>query len=62
MRDLKIGVVYLAWLPYGIGHFERFLASYLQFSSGYPHQLIIAFNGQVESESDSPERYIELLH
>lgn len=62
MRDLKIGVVYLAWLPYGIAHFERFLASYLQFSSGYPHQLIIAFNGQPQSERDSPERYIELLH
>lgn len=62
MRDLKIGVVYLAWLPYGIAHFERFLASYIQFSSGYPHQLIIAFNGQAQSERDSPERYIELLH
>lgn len=61
MQDLNVGVVYLAWLPYGIGHFEKFLNSYQSHPSGYRHQLIIAFNGEAGVNESPPSHYVELL-
>lgn len=57
--DTKVYVVYLAWLPYGIGYFKSFLASYKKYDAGCRHELIIAFNGFTEASDHVPEDYIE---
>lgn len=38
-------VVYLSWLPYGIGNLESFIDSYNSNSAGARHKLLILFNG-----------------
>lgn len=50
MEDTSISVVHLIWLPYGIEYFKGFIESYLTFSSGHKHQLILLFNGIVDQE------------
>ncbi len=44
-------VIYLSWIPYGIGYFETFLSSYIRCKAGADHRLVILFNG-VRHESD----------
>ena len=55
----KVYVVYLAWLPYGIGYFKSFLESYKNYEAGCSHELIVAFNGLEEKFDHSPADYIE---
>lgn len=40
-----IAVVYIAYQPYGIGAFQRFLDSYRQHPAGIAHDLVIAYKG-----------------
>jgi hypothetical protein len=47
-RKMKICVVYLCWLPYGIELLEEFIGSYKKFHSGYEHELVVLFNGLKE--------------
>jgi hypothetical protein len=42
---MDIAVLYLAWLPYGPTYFKDFLDNYLKTPAGYPHKLVILFNG-----------------
>lgn len=58
----SIAVVYLAWLPLGIKHFKFFIDSYNKYSAGYPHKLIIAFNGVEVEHVNSSEEYIKYLN
>jgi hypothetical protein len=43
--EKRTAVVFLMWLPYGIEYLERFARSYQTFHPGYPHQLVLLFNG-----------------
>jgi hypothetical protein len=56
-----MGVVYLAWLPYGIGHFKTFINSYIKYGAGYPHQLILVFNGLAADYPNKPEEYLAYM-
>ena len=60
-KEINVSVVYLAWLPFGIGYFKQFINSYLKYDAGYPHDLIIAFNGVAIDHPDKKETYIEYL-
>lgn len=57
----NIAVIYLAWLPYGIKYFERFIDSYIRCSASYQHQLIIVFNGLSEKYPDDPKKYLAYM-
>lgn len=61
LTNHKTAVVYLAWLPYGIGHFKAFIKSYLDKPAGTDHKLIIAFNGTALPHPEPVETYKELL-
>jgi hypothetical protein len=41
----EISLVYLAWRPYGVETFARFVDSYRKYRSGMAHHLTIAFKG-----------------
>jgi hypothetical protein len=56
-----MGVIYLAWLPFGIQYFKRFIDSYIRFDAACPHQLIIVFNGLSEKYPDEPEKYLAYM-
>ena len=45
-----VSVVHLVWLPFGTGLFNNFLSSYCKYSSGYPHELVLLFNGVTKEE------------
>jgi len=47
------------WLPYGIGHFNSFIGSYIQYPAGEDHQLVICFNG-LENDDQLTE-YLQVL-
>jgi hypothetical protein len=47
---MKITVIHLVWLPYGIGLFKQFVDAYLRHPAGYAHELLLVFNG-VEDQS-----------
>ncbi len=57
----NIAVVYLVWLPYGIGHFKDFIDSYLAHKNTLQHKLVIAFNGMANCEKKESEDYIRFL-
>lgn len=59
--NAPVAVVYLAWLPYGIGYFKAFLQSYQQFNAGHPHRLYIIFNGIALDHPDGRELYLQQL-
>lgn len=42
----EIGVVHLAWAPFGSKHLRAFLRSYREHPAGVPHDLVILFNGE----------------
>ena len=54
-------VIYLAWLPYGMEHFKRFIDSYQCFDADYEHQLVIVFNGMTVAHPDKPKAYLAYL-
>jgi hypothetical protein len=56
-----IAVIYLAWLPYGISHFETFINSYIKYNAFYDHELIIVFNGLACNYPNKPEEYLAFL-
>lgn len=56
----KVSVVYLAWLPYGIQHFQSFLKSYQQYEASFPHDLVIIFNGLAHEHPNPVAQYFEL--
>ncbi len=58
---VNTSVIYLAWLPYGIDHFKKFVASYNRFAAGCNHQLVIAFNGVDLTHANPPEEYLAYL-
>ncbi|MCP9750921.1 hypothetical protein [Ferruginibacter sp. HRS2-29] len=60
-KEPVIHVVYLAWLPYGIGHFHDFIDSYVRFPAGKEHTLVIAFNGLDASNGHLPAEYENIL-
>ena len=51
-KQPSIAVVHLIWIPFGINLFQSFIQSYRKYTSGYPHVLILLFNG-VKSEEDT---------
>jgi hypothetical protein len=53
-----VSVVYLIWLPYGISFFQEFVDSYKKHPAGYPHQLILLFNGV--NDPKETEAYLTL--
>ena len=59
--NFNIGVIYLAWLPYGIEHFKVFISSYIKYDASCPHQLIIVFNGLALDYPNKPEEYLAYL-
>ncbi len=61
LQDLKqdIAVVFLAYVPYGTKLFERFIDSYIKYSSGVDHDLVILFNGC--KSTDELTNYFNLL-
>jgi len=50
----NVSVIHLVWLPYGTEMFRNFLSSYCKYNSGYPHHLVLLFNG-VASEQETAE-------
>lgn len=54
MESRKIAVIHLVWLPYGIEIFKDFIASYLNVSAGYEHELIFLFNGVNDEKELQP--------
>ncbi len=56
----EITVVHLAWVPYGIDLFTRFIDSYLDYTAGCSHDLLIVFSG-VENESQIT-RYLHYVN
>ena len=44
-KDTSISVIHLVWLPYGVELFRQFIDSYVKFSSGCEHTLLLVFNG-----------------
>ena len=50
----KTAVVYLVWIPYGLGLFKNFIRSYQQFIPGAIHQLVLLFNGVNQEEDTIP--------
>jgi hypothetical protein len=52
-----VAVVYLCWLPYEIGIFQRFIQSYLLNPAGYGHRLVIVFNGITLVEEDKYSQF-----
>lgn len=59
--DQTVSVVYLSWLPYGIGHLEKFIRSYKLYAAGYPHKLVIVFNGKSVGHPDPVDSFIAFL-
>lgn len=62
-------VVYIAYAPYGIEPFARFVASYRRFPAGVAHELVIASKGFADAEeaadfralvADLPHRAIDV--
>jgi hypothetical protein len=54
-----ISLIYLAWRPYGLDTFTRFVASYRKYRSGTAHHLTIAFKGfGAESELAEYEAHL----
>ena len=51
-KQPSVAVIHLVWIPYGINLFQSFVLSYQTHASGYPHVLILLFNG-VNSEEDT---------
>ena len=58
----SIAVVYLAWLPYGIGYLEKFVESYNTYNAGAEHQLLIVFNGKKQSNDFNQFLYYAQAH
>ena len=54
MSNFKIGVVYLAYIPYGVSYFENFLQSYNRHPANHEHDLIIVFKGHAASDDLQP--------
>lgn len=44
-KENSITVIHLVWLPSGIEVFKRFIGSYIKFSAGCEHELLLIFNG-----------------
>lgn len=61
MERKTIGVVYLAWLPYGVELMNRFLQSYQNHPSGHEHHLYIIFNGTALVHDPVIKKFEELL-
>ena len=43
-------VAYIAYIPYGIKYFKRFIKNYRKYKSGYYHDLIICFKGSRDQQ------------
>jgi hypothetical protein len=56
LKNEKIAVIFLMWIPYGIGYFKRFLHSYCCFPAEHPHKLVLLFNGV--SSPEECEEYV----
>jgi hypothetical protein len=46
--------VHLVWPPLGIDTFSNFISSYCKYNSGYPHELVLLFNGIQTQKELSP--------
>ncbi|HWB25352.1 MAG TPA: hypothetical protein VG738_07720 [Chitinophagaceae bacterium] len=60
-QPYDIAVIHLVWLPFGIDLFKEFIDSYLIYPAGYPHKLIIAFNGLKAQHPNNPGEYIDYI-
>ncbi|HYJ38746.1 MAG TPA: hypothetical protein VEV87_09020, partial [Chitinophagaceae bacterium] len=49
-EDNIVSVVHLIWLHLGTGLFNNFISTYCKYNSGYPHELVLLFNGVSETE------------
>jgi len=49
-----VSVVHLVWIDYGIDLFKRFLESYRKNPAGYPHELVLLFNGVSDDKEIQP--------
>ena len=54
MKKNDLSVVFLMWVPYGIGFLYRFIESYQKHYAGAEHDLIILYNGYGTSENLEP--------
>lgn len=54
-------MVYLVWLPQGIENFRGFIQSYLKFTAGADHDLIILFNGTALDHPVPVDDYLDHL-
>lgn len=57
-EENNVSVIHLVWLPYGTELFRNFLSSYCKYNSGYPHQLVLLFNGVSSDQETSQFREI----
>jgi len=55
----KVSVVHLIWSPLGMDVFTNFISSYCKYSSGYPHELVLLFNGMNTKEELMP--YLKIM-
>jgi len=51
---MKVSVVYLIWVPYGVTLFQDFVISYKKHNSGSEHRLILLFNGVNDLNDTNP--------
>lgn len=58
-KSNAVSVVHLIWMDYGIELFKKFLESYIKNPSGYPHELVLLFNGV--NEVGETEPYLDLI-
>lgn len=49
-NKISVAIVHLIWLPYGIEWFQYFISSYKKFASGFPHNLVLLFNGVMNKD------------
>ncbi len=54
-----VSVIHLIWMDYGIELFRRFLESYIKYPAGYPHDLVLLFNGVNDVQETKP--YLDLI-
>jgi hypothetical protein len=54
-----VSVVHLVWIDFGIDLFKRFLESYKKYPAGYPHDLVLLFNGVSDDKEIQP--YLDLV-
>jgi len=54
-----VSVIHLIWMDFGIELFRKFLESYIKHPAGYPHDLVLLFNGVDDVQETKP--YLDLI-